>query len=307
MGKEARCIKITPADFIHSSYIKCPKCGKDTFGVLYLGKTKKLDLNIDSIVHDRINSWQGRYIITANFQDSPLLIEELRANRDKAADAVLPIFKRWQTEKGKDFSYWYNEEKKAAAKVLIEEYFRYIEKLALVSYGKITFQAEEMLPPPVMITMRTIKDRLKESGINDKDLDIETAKFLRSDLFEETPSYKISAMLYAAMARKAAYGRKEPPSKGFMNDVKIISSLLPYCDAMFIDNECRGFLLENPLKRELNYGTEIFSCNNRDEFLEYLDSIYSSATEAHLGKVREVYGEDWAKPFNELYKNGGLK
>jgi hypothetical protein len=35
--------------------------------------------------------------------------------------------------------------------------------------------------------------------------------------------------------------------------------------------------------------------------MEYLDSIENAASEAHLKKVKEVYGEDWPKPFTEMY------
>ena len=81
----------------------------------------------------------------------------------------------------------------------------------------------------------------------------------------------------------------------------MISTLLPYCDAMFIDNECRGYLADGPLCDEIAYDTEAFSFSTKDAFLQYLNEIESSAPEEHLGKVKEVYGPDWGKPFVELY------
>jgi len=112
---------------------------------------------------------------------------------------------------------------------------------------------------------------------------------------------RIQAMLFAAVARKAAAGQKKSPTRGFFNDVGMISTILPYSDVMFIDNECAGLMAEDPLKSELNYGAKIFSLSTRDKFDEYLDLILHSVSAAHLRKVREIYGDGWEKPFTGIY------
>lgn len=94
---------------------------------------------------------------------------------------------------------------------------------------------------------------------------------------------------------------KKPPNIGLNYDIHILSTILPYCDAMLIDNECRSYLEENPLCDEIDYGTNIFSQNNKDEFIEYLDAIKNHVPQEHLEKVVEVYGKDWCKPYTELY------
>lgn len=38
-----------------------------------------------------------------------------------------------------------------------------------------------------------------------------------------------------------------------------------------------------------------------DEFFAYLDDIETIASQVHLAKVKEVYGEEWLKPFTGLY------
>ena len=37
--------------------------------------------------------------------------------------------------------------------------------------------------------------------------------------------------------------------------------------------------------------------------MEYFDDIESSASVAHLDEVRNVYGDDWPKPFREMYNS----
>ena len=130
---------------------------------------------------------------------------------------------------------------------------------------------------------------------------IKTVEYLLSPLLKDVPFIKISSMLYAALARKAAAGRKKPPNQGMTNDIEIISVLLPYCDAMFIDNEGHTYLKEKPLCEAIDYGTDIFSQNTKDEFLKYLDNIELNASKEHLNKVNEVYGSTWREPYTTLY------
>ncbi len=268
---------------------------------LWLG-AKALDLDVHRVVHGKINAWQERFIFSMGDFGWPELIQEIRTNREKVEDALVPVFKRWQTEKNKDFNYWYEQERKAQAQVLVGLYQRQLRYFALASLGLASFHVGELLPNMATITIQEIKEKLKRHGVKEEDLNTKLGKFLRSDAFENAPFIKISSMLYAAMARKAASGRRKPPNKGFMTDVKILSTLLPYCDVMFIDNECRGFLSEKPLCDEINYGTKIFSYATKEEFLAYLDDIRSKASKEHLKIVEGVYGRDWGKPFTELYR-----
>jgi len=106
-----------------------------------------------------------------------------------------------------------------------------------------------------------------------------------------------------AISRKAASGMRRPPSRGMSNDIETISTLLPYCDAMFIDDECRTYLSEQPLVRELDFGTRLFSQSNKQEFLDYLQEIHTSMSEEHRHVIQGVYGEDWATPYTNLYQS----
>lgn len=270
---------------------------------IWLGEAKKLDLDVHRVVHGNINAWRERFIISVNMKNPPELIDEIRSNREKTADCLKDVFIRWQSERDKDFYYWYNEEKKAEAKALVKSYQKYLKNFFMGSFGLAPLNVGDLLPDMAVITFDEIKERLKEKGTKGEDLNRKLGEFLLSQEFEDTPFIKISSMLWAAMARKAASGRKKLPSRGFWTDVQIISTLLPYCDAMFIDNESRGFLAERPLCDEINYETKVFSHTNKDEFVSYLDDIKSAAPKEHLNKVEEVYGPDWGNPFWEIYKH----
>ena len=272
---------------------------------IWLGKAKKVELDVHKIIHDDINAWQDRFILSVGDYDSQALIDELRSNREKSYDYMEGVFKRWQTDKDKDFDDWYKEERKSEARVIIELYTRDLQDMAKAYFGIAPLELGALLPGFASRLISAIKDELERSGVSGKEnLNKELGRFLQSSEFEDTPYIKISSMVYAAMARRAAHqGRKKQPGRGFFTDVKIISTLLPYCDAMFIDNECRSLLLEKPLCGELNYGAKVFSYSNKEEFLRYLDGIEKSASKAHMKAIEEVYGKEWAKPYWEIFRH----
>ncbi len=125
--------------------------------------------------------------------------------------------------------------------------------------------------------------------------------FLFSDAAFDAPANDISALLMAALARKAASGQKRPPSAGMWNDITAIATFLPYCDAMFLDNECAGLLREEPLRAKLaRFSTRIFSSKTGDEFLAYLAGLEQEAGAEHAALVAQVYGDDWTEPYREV-------
>ncbi len=144
--------------------------------------------------------------------------------------------------------------------------------------------------------MSAIFHRLRKAGIPEEMVYPTAVGYLTSPCLKEVPFIKISSMLWASVARKAANGGKKLPSRGMSNDIKTISSVLPYCDAMFIDKDCWTYFNEEPLRSELKFGTKLFSLNNKKEFLDYLDAIRAGATPEHLTIVQELYGDGFLPP-----------
>jgi hypothetical protein len=85
------------------------------------------------------------------------------------------------------------------------------------------------------------------------------------------------------------------------NDILMVSSLLPYCDAMFLDREMHGLLKENDVHSRLRFPTKLFSMANVEELLCYLDSLRQTATSEEVERIRHVYGDEWFKPYPGLY------
>jgi hypothetical protein len=111
--------------------------------------------------------------------------------------------------------------------------------------------------------------------------------------------------LWACIRHQAAHGgRKTPPNIGTANDIEMIESLLPYCDAMFIDREMASLLNYGEVKKRIaEYGTNIFSTANKNDFMKFLDYIKDNASKEHMDIIKEVYGEGWPRPFWSMYEH----
>jgi len=130
------------------------------------------------------------------------------------------------------------------------------------------------------------------------------AEFFKSGAINEVPFNLIAAAMYASLAAKAAAGQKEIPNQGTATDINIVSTLLPYCDAMFVDNKCRALLQDIPRDYALPYSCKVFSPNTGADFIRYLIEIRDSVTRDHLKLIEEVYGPDPMKPQSGIYGVG---
>jgi hypothetical protein len=114
--------------------------------------------------------------------------------------------------------------------------------------------------------------------------------FFTENRMSEAPFNKIASAMYASIALKAAGGQKEPPNQGTFTDVGLISTLLPYCDAMFMDNKCRAILEDIPRHHRVNGTRKVYSLNRRR--LSDLSSLMkAAATPEHLSLLGQVYGD----------------
>lgn len=266
------------------------------------GKSAEIDLDIHRIVHGNINDWQDKFIISVSSNIGEDLIDGISEHRGKVHEQFVKISEYWQSCKDKSFQDFFETETKAFGELNIQVYLRFNERIDYLAKNPDKIMSPlEFMPPDAVVLINEIASHFIKAGVSELEGLVQAFKYLTSPSMRDIPFIKISSMLYAALARKFVSGRKKPPNQGMFTDIETISLLLPYCDAMFIDNECHGYLQENPLKESINYNTRTFCQNTKEEFLEYLDKIYSDISPEHISKVQDVYGSDWPKPYTSLY------
>jgi len=260
------------------------------------------DLPRDFVLHGNPDEWMERIQISvkmAGLQPDPKV---QRAVKDRSHAAMTGYFEQWRADKGRRFGDWYRQERRGHAENFTLLFRERVALMQRVGAGQAPFSEDVWNPRLEAEVVMGLVHLAEQAGCAPNDALGTVLEFLFSDIAFDAPANDISALMMAALARKAASGQRRPPSPGMWNDITAIASFLPYCDAMFLDNECAGLLREEPLRTKLApLGTRIFSSKTGDEFLAYLASLErEQAGSEHVRLVEDVYGDDWSVPYREI-------
>lgn len=253
----------------------------------WFGKKKAKPVDIHSITQDDINAWQDRFIIDVDLRGQDLnLPDALRKERDMISTELNNLFQEWQINKTKSFNDWFNNELESFGKAILQRYYRSI----------FTFDISDNT-----VLMARIHEKLREKYDDEKTVLQKTNEYFFSGKIKEISYAIISAALYAALAQQASSGRTKPLTQGMINDITVIATYAPYCDALFIDKECQHILNQGQVKAKYDLSNKVFSRNNKEALMKYLDTIEKSATKKHIDLVKEVYGDNWVTPYVTIF------
>ncbi len=248
------------------------------------------------------HEWTDRILISMEKQVTPEDIEAIRSQRNRTSTGLNAVFSRWQ-EESLTFEDQFNLELSSFGPAILREYHRFHEARGQVLSGLRQPTLETLLPPSAVVLVNTMCIYLQDRGVNQTDsLDL-VRQYICSDALRFVPSLRISSMLWAALARKAASGQKRPPTQGMSNDVEMASATLPYVDAAFLDNELCGLLHEEPLRSNSGINAALFSPNSVEDFLAYLRGLIAASPATHLELARSVYGEDGLQPYRQIFED----
>ena len=166
------------------------------------------------------------------------------------------------------------------------------------------FTLDDLMPPPSNGVLETIFRIARQHGVPEDQLPVVMVRYFRDvNALLEIPKVRISSVMFASLARRAVLGKKDPPKS--LNDVGFISSYLPYCDAMFVDKESAIILRELPREtpqhlRLSEFGAKVFSLNEKDELLAYLDELVADIPADQVRVLQDLHGDDYAKPYWEI-------
>ena len=267
----------------------------------------KLERN--HVIRGHYNDWQERIRLSVNFNIKAEELEQLKTTKAKINQALAQLFDAWKKEKDKKYKDWFIEEVMSYGQAIVRQHFDNLSKIYLVSIGKLPATAEEYFnlmmsdANTIIYSLQRYLPETKDPNETKENLK-KVIDFLLSEKMADIPSIRLTAQLWSALTDQFAHGgRENNPGDGIANDISMVSTILPYCDAMFIDREMHGLLKHTEVAKDVEkkYKTKIYSTANKQEFMEHLNSIESAASKAHLDKVKEVYGEDWPKPFTDMY------
>jgi hypothetical protein len=243
------------------------------------------------ITHGHLHGWQDRIRISVDGH-LPGTLEKLRRGRNQVFAGLREVFEQWCLEK-KTFADVFEQERSSYGPFILRDHVRSQQKLFRAFFTHTVDLDSLMSSSSHTVTMveYALRDRTAPEKLGER-----VKEFFFSQYMKEVPFNVIASSMFASLATKAAGGQKHPPNQGTSNDITIVSTLLPYCDAMFIDNKCRALLQDIPKGFKLPYQCQVFSPNTGTDFLVYLRSIRDSAPPEHLEQVKELYGPNVFKP-----------
>src|SRR6266576_2165974 len=267
----------------------------------------KFDFGPESISSGRLHQWSGRIFVTVD-GILPGTVDDLRATRSKTHQGLQEVFEQWQRER-KSFKEVFAAEKASYGRSLVQMYIedcRKREQMAVMMMRGQMPPLDDVLPSRTENLVKNLEFMFQQE-VGKEVGNAKLAEFFKSGAINEVPFNLIAAAMYASLAAKAAAGQKESPNQGTATDINIVSTLLPYCDAMFVDNKCRALLHDIPRDCALPYLCKVFSPNTGVDFIRYLIEIRDSVTPDHLKLIEEVYGPDPMKPQSGIYGVGKHK
>jgi hypothetical protein len=259
------------------------------------------DFSAERISSGSLHEWSGRTFVTVDGV-LPGMIQNLRATRGMTHASIQEAFAYWQQQKGKTFKEFYEFEKASYTQGLIRGYIgdcKKRQRMAVqIARGEMP-PLNDVLPSAIENQMLSLQYQF-QAGVGEQ-WAAAMRNFFASGAVNEAPFVIISAAMFASLAMKAASGQKKIPNQGTVTDVNIVSTLLPYCDAMFMDNECSALLHDIPRSHALPHRCRVFSLNTGADFIRYLTEIRDSVSPEHLRLVEQVYGPDPLRPPESIY------
>lgn len=265
------------------------------------GREPAFNFDPKAVLSKDPNGWNERFYIVCG--DNPFISEtRLRQVRAELHDNIARLFKNEWGKERRTFEHWYDLERFSYQGHLSSAVMRSRKQRAeaILAYQpgtKVSLEdLEKTLPSfaeSLLASMENIVRFPRDGGERSREERNRLEReFGKENRIAETPFVKLQALMFAAIAMRAAQGQKEPPNEGTTTDVDTVAHLLPYCDAMFMDNGCRSLLLDVPTALRPLDTTKVFSLNVKTQFLSYLRSVRDGISAEQVQAIREVYGDD---------------
>jgi len=289
-------------DFEHIRNIQLARLVRATFSSN--PQMKRVDTN--DIIHGSLNCWEDVFHFSFRRDYIRDNHQKYRTQKLSASAGLSKVHKRWESEPEKGYRDWFIEEAKSFGTSIVNNYTRICNELLMKT------TSGSVLPDDLLriindyshCVVETIKQAAERCGMQKEQSLRYALDFLRSETILDLPFNRIAASMWAKYAFETSKKRKpKPPPSSFEEDVQVISCLLPYCDAMFLDRECCRFLTSAEVTDVIDFEAVLFSKKNYEAFMTYLDSIENEATESHISVLDEVYGDSWREPYVTMYSN----
>jgi Zn ribbon nucleic-acid-binding protein len=279
------------------------------------GQKTVFSFSRDKVSDEDLDTWSVGLQVTVNMRPFPGEVDNLKNVNSLTEEQLKNIWTRWQSEKDFAFMSRIKEETLSFGKSLIIEaqkfQLRRRAAIARMSSGESgDFDLDDLndiTPPATNGILDSLFLAAQIQNISEDQIPGLIVRYFNdANALLEIPKIRISSVMFAGLARRAQLGKKKPPKS--LVDVNFISSYLPYCDALFVDIESRSLLKELPREtpedlRLKNFPARVFSLNQREDFLDYLDEVVANIPPEQITALKDLNGDNYAEPYWEIIEN----
>ncbi|MFA6231209.1 MAG: hypothetical protein WC617_13710 [Rhodanobacter sp.] len=279
-------IKLTArgVEFERSYNIESPQILK-AFTAYLKGDPAEYEVEDADAIRGALDAWDDYFFVDVGgyWHD----VETKRQLKTQAVDELVTTFDAWQQSTqtfDEDVALEYHD----AGRLYLQYY---IDKLNRIRQGDTGAATNS----PIMASMvGYMRDYLPKDMPELEQLQC-CAEFFKSGHFAEVPHQWISARIFAtlkSMVRRGAYANRTEARKrlsGLFGDITHISLYAPYCDAFVMDTPMAELVRQPTVGLESRYGVQVFSLNNWDAFLAWLDALEARMSNEHKAGVEAAY------------------
>lgn len=249
------------------------------------GEPSAYRLSPDDALKDDIHQWEsylridvGRYLGD---------IELIRDLKRQSVEGLVNLFEGWrqlQTTFDDDLE----AEHRAAGQAYMDFYLQFAMRIARGDYMAI------LDAPIISQVVQTMLHMLPEDDAPEVKLR-RCSDFLASDHFRATPYQWINGHILATLkhlVKSGFYSNREQAIRklsGFFYDVKHIATYAPYVDAFVMDQPMADLVSRPTVNLEGRFSTRVFSLQNWDAFLTWLDQLESGMSVEHRDGLAVAY------------------
>ena len=246
-----------------------------------------LNLDVDRVLCHERNQWLPDMRIGIDM-DYSQFADGLRQSRDRGHADLQQRIEIWARDRP-TFDNVLSNELGQFGPARARAFVRAIDALVVAAEGDNALAHVNAVHNYYLKEHAVLRQMFQDAGCSERESSRAIVQFWHWERNHELPHNRISAYLFAGLARRVVGGQRRV-TRGFMNDVRAISAYSPYVDAMFVDRECAELLNEGRLREELRYRAKIFSFANPGEFLEYLSETEQRASDQVRQAAATIYG-----------------
>jgi len=248
-------------------------------------KPAAFHLDPSDVVEGDIHEWDDYFRIDVGRYIGD--IELIRDLKRQSVEDLVDLFPRWR-QSTNTFDVDVALEMQDGAKGYSESYFKYATRVAGGDY-------DALFDSPIMsMVVESLMDCLPDEMTPEEQLK-RIGMFFNSTHFMEIPYQWLSARIYATlkdMVKRGAYVDRDSAIQrlsGFFQDVQHVSTYAPYCDVFVMDQAMASLVADPHVGIENRYGVKVFSLNNWDQFLAWLDALEAEMTQEHRTGLAAAY------------------